>query len=53
MSLCKASNSMKCIHKRNAGKDIVKCAIDASKTLCCFAETAEERKAKIDAADKE
>lgn len=52
MSLCNAPNSCRCDHKRNAGKGVVKCAIDADKEKCTHSITAAEVIAKVTAADK-
>ena len=51
MSLCNAPNSCRCDHKRNAGKGVVKCAIDANKKMCTFSITAAEVIDKIQTAD--
>ena len=51
-TLCKAGNkSTKCDHKRNAGEGVVTCAINANKVQCCFAETTEEYKSRVNKVD--
>jgi len=51
MSLCNAPNSCHCEHKRNAGKGIVKCGIDADNKTCVHSITANEIITKIQEAD--
>ena len=47
-SICTASRSYICTHKRNAGKGLTVCAIKADKEKCCFAQTQAEMKKTID-----